>query len=98
MIELNMLEDFHKNRNRNMPCPCGSGKKAKKCVCNISKKAKKNVKDIVYGDVNEAVMADAENFAKDYSDEDIATMQDMMKDKFAQEEIQKVKERVENEV
>jgi uncharacterized protein YcgL (UPF0745 family) len=98
MIELNMLEDFHKNRNRNMPCPCGSGKKAKKCVCNISKNAKKNVKDIVYGDVNEAVMADAENFAKDYSDEDIATMQDMMKDKFAQEEIQKVKERVENEV
>ena len=73
-----MLEDFHKGRNRNVPCPCGSGRKAKRCACNVSKNAKRNVKDIVYGDVNEAVMKDAEKFADQYSAEDIAEMKEMI--------------------
>jgi hypothetical protein len=89
MLELNMLEDFHKGRNRNMPCPCGSGKKAKRCDCNISNNAKRSVKDIVYGDVNEAVMQDAEEFAKDYSPEEIEQMKEMISDGAAKEEIEK---------
>jgi len=91
-----MLEDYHKGRNRNVPCVCGSGKKAKRCECNVSKKAKRNVKEIVYEDVSDAVMTDAEEFADKYSEEDIAQMQDMMKSEFAQKEINKVKEKVEN--
>jgi hypothetical protein len=89
-----MLEDFHKNRNRNVPCPCGSGKKAKKCECNISKNAKRNVKEIVYGDVNEAVMHDAEEFAKDYSAEEIADMKEMVSSGVEKEKLEEVKNEV----
>jgi hypothetical protein len=68
-MQNSLIQDFHKGRNRNAPCPCGSGKKAKKCDCEISLNAKHNVKQIVYDDIQEAVMTDAEVYAQEFKEE-----------------------------